>query len=205
MICAMNTRRPRFRKWLVSPLLSLVLISGLGGLSSCMKAPNPATMSGAGSGATEGEVTHSDPVLTVTAPADWTETEPQHSFYLKTWELPGGGIANISYFGNNTKIVQDNLQRWINQFQSADGSPIEKVKRFSLDDAPIETSMISLEGTMVATAQVGGGDARVGWMLIGGVMMAPHGPLYVKVLGPRDSLHPQMDAVNEMLRGLKAE
>jgi len=201
----MNSRRPRFHDWLASSMFSLVLITSLGSLSGCMKAPDPTTVSGSSASANEGKVTHSEPKLTLTAPADWTETEPQHSFFLKTWELPGGGIANISYLGNNPKIIEDNQQRWVNQFRTADGSPIEKVEKFGLDDAPFETSMIFVEGTMVATAQIGGGDHRENWMLIGAVMMAPHGPLYVKVLGPRESLHPQIGAVNEMLRGLKAE
>lgn len=204
----MNARRPRFRQRLLSAVYGLLLLGGAGGLNSCMKAPDPMTMGGASSGAggsaSSGQAS-AIPQLEVTGPEGWVVTEPQHSFYLNTWQLPAGGIANFSYFGNKPEIVEDNLTRWVGQFQSADGQPIEQVEKFSLDDAPYETTLIFVEGTMVATSQVGGGDPREGWMLIGGVVMAPQGQLYLKILGPRDQLHPQIGAVQKMLREMKVK
>lgn len=189
--------RSRFCDCLTLAVLGLLVFGSLGG---CMKAPDPLKMSG---GATS--VPQSDPELVVTAPSDWTVTEPQHSFYLNTWELPGGGVANISFFGDKPSIVQDNLTRWVNQFQNADGTPVETAENFSLNDAPMETQMIFVEGTLVSTAQIGGGEARENWMLIGAVIEAPHGQLYVKVIGPRDGLHQQMGAVQQMLRDLRVK
>ncbi len=195
----MIAQRPRFSFWLLPAVLGMVLAAG------CMKAPDPASVSGSGaSDSSAGQAApEADPEISANAPADWVETKPQHSFYLNTWELPGDGIANISYFGNNTKTIQDNLTRWVHQFAKADGSPIEQAEQFSLDDAPMETTMIFVEGTLQSTAQIGGGDPRQDWMLIGAVVMAPHGPLYVKVLGPKESLHPQIGLVQEMLREMK--
>jgi hypothetical protein len=176
-----------------------------------MKAPDPNKISGQRSSARGSAPTapptgeaHT-PALEVTAPGDWTETPPKHSFFLKTWDLPGGGIANISYLGPNESTINDNLSRWVGQWTNADGTPVEKVEQFSLDDAGMETMLIMLEGTLASTAQLGGGPARTDWMLIGAVVTSSQGPLYVKALGPKDSLHAQMGEVQKMLREMTAK
>jgi len=180
-------------------------------LGACMKAPDPNKISGQRSSARGSAPTapptgeaHT-PALEVTAPGDWTETPPKHSFFLKTWDLPGGGIANISYLGPNESTINDNLSRWVGQWTNADGTPVEKVEQFSLDDAGMETMLIMLEGTLASTAQLGGGPARTDWMLIGAVVTSSQGPLYVKALGPKDSLHAQMGEVQKMLREMTAK
>ena len=52
-----------------------------------------------------------------------------------------------------------------------------------------------LEGTLNATAQLGGGDPREDWMLIGAIMVKDFGPVYLKVMGPSADLESQVEAI----------
>ena len=180
-------------------LLALSLVPSMG----CMKAPDPTSMAGESSSpspeATRAPHVHSQ------APSDWTETAPEHSFYLNTWSLPGGGLANISYLGSNTEIIADNIDRWIGEWTSESGAPIDQVQRYEIEDSVLDTAMVSLEGTLVQTRQLGGGPARENWIFFGAVLLTDMGPLYFKAVGPINSLKGQRNEVETMLKTLTVD
>ena len=198
MMSAMDSFGHVFKTFRLA-ILALASVSFLG----CMKAPDPTSMAGENSShspeATRAPHVHSQ------APSDWTETVPEHSFYLNTWSLPGGGIANISYLSTNTKIIADNIDRWIGEWTTESGAPVDQIQRYELEGSILDTIMIALEGTLVQTRQLGGGPARENWIFFGAVILTDMGPLYFKAIGPINSLKDQKDEVEAMLKTLTVD
>jgi len=170
-------------------------------LSACMKAPDPSV----GVPQTTTKEVSGPPQLVFEAPADWTETPPSQSFFLKTWALPDGGIANFTWLGESTEIIASNVDRWIGQFQVEGGDPFAVAERGSLEGASYGTQTVRVAGTLVSVNQLGGGEPRQDWMLYGAVILSPSGPLYFKVLGPQAQLDEQIAQIEAALKTLSAE
>jgi hypothetical protein len=133
--------------------------------------------------------------VTMDVPENWQSIEIDQPFYLAKWDLPNGGRATISYLGSNVESVAMNIDRWMGQW-SVQGSSPEDARVF---EGKIigeqEVYQMTLEGTLNSTAQVGGGDPRADWMLVGAIMLKDFGPVYLKVVGPGDDLRDQADVL----------
>ena len=183
----------------ISPCLIFAFVS-------CMKAPDPhhgiqknTTHESPSNQITETEA----PAVNLITPKNWKETPPTLSFFLKMWELPEGGIANISWLGTNTKIIQMNLDRWIGQWEVESGSPKDEAQIWALEDCQWETTIATLQGTLTATNAIGGGDPRKDWMLIAAIIKAPQGPIYFKMMAPKSLAQKQQAEVLEMIRNIQ--
>lgn len=170
-------------------------------LSACMKAPDPE----AGIPQTRTQPQAGPPQVELAAPSDWQATQPTQSFFLKTWALPDGGIANISWLGPSTSMVAQNVDRWIGQFAVEGGDPFAAAQRDSDESGNFPTQFVQVTGTMTSVNQLGGGDPREGWMLFGAVVDTPSGPLYVKVLGPESQISAQAAELRTAILGLTVD
>ena len=63
-------------------------------------------------------------------------------------------------------------------------------------------ALLEVEGTLTQTRQVGGGNPRVGWALLGSVVDTSEGPVYLKVIGPLKEIQTHREAVLKALRSL---
>ena len=160
-------------------------------LLSCMKAPDPARAMGP-------PPEKGPPTLVFQAPEGWEEMPSTQSLLLASWTLPGEGIGNVSWMGNRPEIKQANLQRWIDQFEDRGRSETGALE--GLSTHPV--TLLEVEGTLAQTRQVGGGDPRVGWALLGAVVDTPEGPVYLKVVGPSEEIQTHREAVLKALRSL---
>jgi len=139
------------------------------------------------------------PTLVFQAPEGWKEMPSSQSILLASWTLPGEGIANISWMGNRPEIKQANLQRWIDQFEDR-GRLMKSGTPEDLSIRPL--TLLEVEGTLAQTRQVGGGDPRVGWALLGSVVDTSEGPVYLKVVGPLKEIQAYREVVLKALRNL---
>lgn len=145
-----------------------------------MKAPDAAGMNGpAPSAATK-------PSVEFHAPTGWIAIEPDQSFYLAKWEVEGGGIATLSWLGPGAgpDFIVSNVQRWLAEWQEPGGGTIADYAFETSMHGGHKTHRIELGGTLTATRQLGGGDAREGWRLFGAVVECEAGPLFLKFIGP---------------------
>lgn len=121
-------------------------------------------------------------------PESWEAVPVDQPFYLAKWKLGNGGQATVSFLGpsNNTETITRNISRWIDQWEIKEESDkkIETVQRNG-----IVISELSINGTLNATQQVGGGEKRENWALVGAIAQQEFGPVYLKVLGPKDDLN----------------
>ena len=194
---ARSTLFPRAAIWAGSlPLAALLLAA------SCMKAPTPPTSGGAGGA----PAVAPPPVLIFTPPASWEVQPPSMAIFLGMWKLPNGGIANVSYMRGQTSIdsITQNVERWLNQFEVPGSTPQQSYRMESVESYYKE-QRLSLIGTLASTNQIGGGDPRPDWMLVGAVLTTPAGPVYVKILGPRADLEPELDSIWSLIGTMRIE
>lgn len=175
------------------PLLALATLA-----AGCMRAPAPPESGG--------PPPSERPVLIFTPPPDW-EVQPQTMpIFLGQWSLPEGAIANVSYMPgqDSAEAVASNVQRWVGQFEVPDSTPQQAVRMESVEGHYPEQRIL-LKGTLVSTNQVGGGDPRMDWMLVGAVLSTKVGPIYVKILGPREQLEPELESLWALVGTMRVE
>ena len=147
------------------------------------------------------------PLVQLVPPTSWSEKPLTMSFYLKMWDLPEGGAANLSWLGNQPDIIQANLDRWYGQWKVADGNPqdaavVEPLLNPAGQPTHFPTTLATLKGTLVSTSSVGGGEPREGWMLAVAVSETPQGPLYFKVMAPEKVVETSLNEFKAMLLNL---
>jgi hypothetical protein len=144
------------------------------------------------------------------APADWTTKPVTSNMRAADFILPGkAGDAEliVYYFGaGGAGSVDDNLDRWLKQFQQPDGkasrdvAKIEKVKV-----AGQEATVVSVTGRYVAPAMPGGSEQvdKADQALLAAIVPSPSGPYYFKLVGPKATIDAQAAAFRGMLDSLK--
>jgi hypothetical protein len=185
-------------------LLSCLLLGCV--IPACSEAPDPDLAMGRSNAAPQTDPAQvTTPIIEMAVPEGWQVKAPTQSFYLNMWDLPGGGVASISWFGASTQMIQANLNRWIGQMAVDEGTSLEKAEILELSGSATPTTAVFLPGTLTSTAQVGGGDPRTDWILMGAILKTEAGPLYVKALGPEKMLGTQRDAFLQAIQGLKIQ
>jgi hypothetical protein len=149
--------------------------------------------------------------FSMAAPADWTVKPTTSSMRAAQFELPAkpGAEAElvVTYFGaRGAGSVDDNVTRWIGQFQQADGKPsrdvakIEKTK-FGGQDA----TYVTVTGRFVSQGMPGGGGPvdKTDQALLAAIVESPSGPYYFKLVGAKATLDTSAAAFRKMLESLQ--
>ncbi|MCH2100867.1 MAG: hypothetical protein MK209_02985 [Planctomycetes bacterium] len=168
----------------------------LGFAASCMKAPDPdvglrQAQSNENASAPEAEITR--PEVKMAGLEGWARKQPSMNFQLASWDLPGGGIATISWLGLSKETIAMNLDRWLGQWQNESGQPSQDGEIKPDTEGALPFTYVRVVGTLVDVRQVGGGEPRTNWMLLGAIVDSPKGPLYVKAVGPQSELDKQTE------------
>lgn len=174
--------------------------------SACMKAPDPDL--GLRQAREQSEpAPPSEPAVkpNVVLPAieGWQETPTTLEFQVGRWDLPGGGVATISWLGASKDSIAMNLDRWLGQWQTEDGTPAQDGRIEPDAEGTYPFTFVRVAGILTETRQVGGGEPRADWLLLGAIVDAPGGPLYVKAVGPEAELGGQADAFRAAVRAIQ--
>ena len=148
--------------------------------------------------------------FTVAAPVDWTAKPISSSMRAADFVLPGKPGADaeliVYYFGaDGAGSVEDNIARWLEQFEQPDGKPsrdvakIEKTK-FGGQDA----TFVSVTGRFVAQAMPGTQAVdKADQALLAAIVGSPKGPYYFKLVGAKATVDANAKAFRSMLESLK--
>jgi hypothetical protein len=149
--------------------------------------------------------------FTLAAPADWTAKPITSSMRVADFVLPAKGGAEaelvITHFGpNGAGSVEDNVDRWVNQFQQPDGkasrdvAKIEKTK-FGGQDA----TFVQVTGRYVTMGMPGGSDPvdKTDQALLAAIVTSPSGPYYFKLVGAKATVDAAAKTFRGMLESLK--
>jgi hypothetical protein len=149
--------------------------------------------------------------FSIAAPADWTVVPTTSNMRAAQFQLPAkpGAEAElvITYFGTHgAGSVDDNVDRWLGQFQQPDGkkprdvAKIEKTK-FGGQDA----TFVAVSGHYVTQGMPGGAGPvdKQDQALLAAIVDSPSGPYYFKLVGAKSTLDANTAAFRAMLDSLK--
>lgn len=150
--------------------------------------------------------------FTFVAPKGWTAKPVTSNMRAGDFTLPAAKPGEdaeliIYYFGDHgAGSVDDNLDRWLGQFEQPDGkksrdvAKIEKTK-FAGQDA----TYVSVGGHFQAQAMGGATQAidTPNGALLAAIIDSPSGPYYFKLVGAKPTVDAQAAAFRAMLDSLK--
>lgn len=187
-----------------SPDPIAALAEAMGGAASRPVTPPPAAAAPAPGGGP----------LAYDVPAGFEAEPPTSSMRLAQFRLPGrAGAADASlilyYFGpGSAGSTQANLQRWIGQMQPPEGStPGANAKTRSwTTDAGLAVTQVDVEGRYVAGGMPGGGESHddPDSRMIAAVIDTPRGAVYVKAVGPRETMKAWEGDLAAMMRSARS-
>jgi hypothetical protein len=149
--------------------------------------------------------------FSIAVPAGWTEKPITSSMRAAQFSLssdPGAEAELIVYYFDEAGAgsVQDNLDRWLGQFQQPSGKPTKDVAKIEQATfAGQAATLVSVSGRYVTTAMPGGGDLidKPDQALLGAIIASPKGPYYFKLVGAKKTVDAQAPKVRAMLASLK--
>jgi len=135
---------------------------------------------------------------------------------LATYTIPaasgdsGGGECLVNYFGQGQGgSVDANVDRWVSQFQQANGKPskdVAKIEKKTVHGMKLTTIDVSgaytgMGGPMAAP----GGAPKAGYRLLGAIIEGPQGTVFFKFTGPAKTVGQNQAAFDKMLTSLGPE
>lgn len=146
----------------------------------------------------------SDPGVQWTPPENWITGE-QRPMRLATYRpiSDAGTVAEcaVFYFGEGAGGgVDDNVDRWVAQFQ---GSPNPVRTRRTVNG--LDVTRVEITGTFLDP----GSDMRSqgrkdDWMVLGAIVAGPRGPVFFKLTGPATAVRGAAGEFDAMLSTLRA-
>lgn len=135
-------------------------------------------------------------------PATWMRRPPENRMRLANWTVPapsGGNQSELVVFGGIGGSVQQNVERWENQFRTPDGGPVAAEMR-TLEVAGMPTTMVMLEGDY---------RGMNAWYTDDQVMLAAiveppaSTPVQIRLVGDADTVRGQREAFEAFVEGIK--
>lgn len=143
--------------------------------------------------------------LKTTKPATWLWQPPKRSMRKANYLIPGRNGSEpaeliVTHFpeapGNTPEA---NIQRWTSQFRSADGGPAKaEVERLTVEGMPV--TLMEINGEYMG---MGGAWHKADQRMIVAMVQAPAGSVFIKLLGPDDTVLVNREAFIDFIRGLK--
>jgi hypothetical protein len=151
--------------------------------------------------------------LTVVAPKGWVKKAPASTIVQYEFAIPkaeGDAIdGRVTVMGAGGTI-DANIDRWLAQFETADGKPLtkDKAKIEKTKIGSLEVHVVDLSGTFKDMTRPFGGTTtpRANYRMLGAIIVSPdHGNYFVKATGPKKTMDGQREAFNKMVESVKAK
>jgi len=143
--------------------------------------------------------------LQTNKPTTWLWQPPKRSMRKANYIIPGrnGGepaelvVTHFPEAPGNTP--EANISRWTSQFRSVDGGPAKaETTRMTVQSMPV--TLLEIHGEYMG---MGGAWHKADQRMLVSMVQAPAGSVFIKLLGPDDTVLASKDAYMEFIRGLK--
>jgi hypothetical protein len=156
-----------------------------------------------------------DEKITLVSPKEWVKKRPAINFIQYEFAIPkaegdeNDGRVTVMGAGGS---VEQNIDRWIGQFQDENGKPLakEKAKITKTKISGLDVHVIDLNGTY--KDQVGGPFAggkttlRPDYRMLGAIIVGgDQGNYFIKAYGPKKTMDGTEKAFTTMLETLKVK
>tara|TARA_B100001059_G_scaffold190866_1_gene193907 strand:+ start:1165 stop:1812 length:648 start_codon:yes stop_codon:yes gene_type:complete len=142
--------------------------------------------------------------LRTSKPATWLWQPPKRSMRKANYLIPGRNGSEpaeliVTHFpeapGNTPEA---NIQRWTSQFRSVDGGPAKaQVERMTVESMPV--TLMEIHGEYMG---MGGAWHKADQRMVVAMVQAPAGSIFIKMLGPDDTVLVNRDDFMDFIRGL---
>jgi hypothetical protein len=117
------------------------------------------------------------------------------------------GEVAVFHFAGAGGSVEDNIKRWIGQFVTADGRPIEPsaVRRDAFEVGRYRVHFVELSGYLTIDPRQGGSGRRseTEYRLLGAIVETPEGNWFFKGTGPSATMEAAREEMLSMLRSIR--
>jgi len=151
--------------------------------------------------------------FSLVAPANWTASPPTSGMRAAEFVLPAKAGAEaalvVFYFGpKGAGSVDDNLDRWLGQFEQPDGKKSRDVAKIEKTQfAGQDATYVSVTGKFVSGAMSGPGGSveKPDQQMLAAIVASPSGPYYFKLVGAKVTVSANAAAFRSMLESLKLQ
>ena len=134
--------------------------------------------------------------LHYTAPSSWKGRPATSSMRVAEFAVPAvrgdaeDGEVIIYFFGGSGGSVDANIERWVGQFRTESGGPVQPPVRTSSASGKLKTTAIDVSGTYVAEVRPGAAERfnKPNFRMRAAVVETPKGPYFVKFTGPAQTV-----------------
>ncbi len=149
--------------------------------------------------------------FSLVAPKEWTVkpvTSSMRAAHFVLSDKAGEEAELIVYFfdAGGAGSIEANLDRWVGQFQQADGKPSKDVAKVEkLELAGQDATLVSVTGRYVAAAMPGGSEMvdKQGQAMLAAIVASPSGPYYFKLVGAKATVTANTARFRAMLSSIK--
>jgi hypothetical protein len=151
--------------------------------------------------------------LKLKVPDTWTSQSVTSSMRKAQFELPAAKGDDkapelvVYQFGNRgAGSVEANIDRWVGQFQQADGSASkDKAKTATTEVAGMKVTTVDVSGHYVAAMQPGAAEKHdsPGYRMLAAIVEADDGAYYFKLVGPEASVAAEAKAFTAAIESIE--
>jgi hypothetical protein len=149
--------------------------------------------------------------FTVIAPKEWVAKPVTSSMRAAIFILSAKPNEEaeliVYYFGEGgAGTVEQNLDRWVDQFQQPDGKPAKSVAKIEKAKfAGQDATLVSVSGKYNAMAMSGApaSGEKPNQALLGAIVESPSGPYYFKLVGAKKTIDAHAKRFRSMLTSLQ--
>lgn len=191
--------------------VSALAIGCLVVLGACDQNMQPSDMTDAAPKSAMSQTTTSSVAgITWTTPTGWT-AQPERPMRIATYSVPAAagdqepGECAIFFFGpGEGGNVEGNVTRWQGQFKGPDGKTPE-LERGQSEINDLTVTTVSVEGTYLASMgpMVQSGTEKPGYKMLGAIIAAPEGNVFIKFTGPKKTIDEAGSAFKEMVDSVR--
>jgi len=141
------------------------------------------------------------------APADWkkaTSTSPMRKaqFAVVREGIQDKGEVVFYHFGPGAVGgTQANVQRWLGQFKETGDQLGAKTEKSEVDSVTL--TFVKAYGTYMSGAPLGPKTPKADYALLGAIIEAPRGHIFIKFTGPRDLVDDADKAFRKMAQSAR--
>ena len=146
-----------------------------------------------------------------TAPAAW-KAQAQRPMRAATYTVPKAagdpedGECAVFYFGaGQGGGVNENIRRWIGQFEAPGGGPADKLANTSKGTSNgLPVTRVDLTGTYKAATgpMMQAGGSKPGYRMLGAIVEGPQGALFFKFTAPAKTASAQQPEFEKLLQSI---
>jgi hypothetical protein len=145
-------------------------------------------------------------------PEGWVKETPSSSSRQMQFKLPStqgdkeDAEVVVFYFGGGGGTPQANVERWVAQFTTPDGKPVnDKAKTSHKDINGIHVTLVEASGTYFSSMgpMQGAGEPKPNYRMLGAIAETQSGPWFVKFTGPERTVARWEPSFNSFLSSMK--